>query len=547
MAQRCTRWKTYFLIKYLIPIDFALLPFSALHALVIRIPTVLGVAGWAGPHIEMEERGARGLEALARVSRKKARIGREGRRLPSSSSLPMRALYFDTIPQEEILDNILRHLSPLPQAVKWDKYMQLKFLLGILRANGTLGAFVAGRFNELCISKTLDCAGEQNLYKWKAHDFVTNGGGASLETIMIGDDMYYEAINGRCMVGDFLRSCPNVRSLSVAEISGLWSSAFAMQLEKLEVSSSNTAIVFIKSGSALRELNLDCGYSFCEEGDIEWGGIGKKLERLMISGVSCSEDGLKTMREHCKNLKHVDLRIANAFSVEESRNMAEFISSYGDQLDTIHAYDMEVGDLKLVYEKCVNARFHVDVTRDSLSLPALRVLGPRMEKIRIFCEAFDFDREGFTAGWNLCSSLKEFGARKLYVEDISAFMATAKDNLRKISIYPSAYDEYGICNVEEIMNVIAKGTKSVEVLHIEQHIISLSSFDKFIDKNKSTLRSFSVINSADDLITQADVDKMVEKLLECPLLEDVSFAEEGATEKLLKTLRKRGIHFRSSD
>lgn len=62
----------------------------------------------------------------------------------------------------------------------------------------------------------------------------------SLSTIIIGHEVYKKYTNGADMVGDLLAACPNVRSLSVVEDHGLWASAFATQLEKLEVISSST-------------------------------------------------------------------------------------------------------------------------------------------------------------------------------------------------------------------------------------------------------------------------------------------------------------------
>lgn len=87
-------------------------------------------------------------------------------------------------------------------------------------------------------------------------------------------------------------------------------------------------------------------------------------------------------------------------------------------------------------------------------------------------------------------------------------MATATDNLRRICIYPWAYGEEDCdSNLEEIMNVIAEGTKNVEEFHFYGHSTALGAFDKFIDKKKSALRSFSIINWLDDFIPQAHVNQ----------------------------------------
>lgn len=84
---------------------------------------------------------------------------------------------------------------------------------------------------------------EHKSYKWKvcngsmlwtgsifaAHNFVLRAGGESLQTIIIGNEMYEELRNG--MVDDFLETFPNVRQLTVIDKLGVWASTFAMQLK----------------------------------------------------------------------------------------------------------------------------------------------------------------------------------------------------------------------------------------------------------------------------------------------------------------------------
>lgn len=113
--------------------------------------------------------------------------------------------------------------------------------------------FMGSPFHSLWISGTVHNIVEHRAYKWEfpdeamlwtsgmevAHDFVVRAGGEALRTIIIGGHMYDEARYGREMVGDLLKACPNVRSLSAIDPFGIWSSALASQLEKLEVVTEN--------------------------------------------------------------------------------------------------------------------------------------------------------------------------------------------------------------------------------------------------------------------------------------------------------------------
>lgn len=63
------------------------------------------------------------------------------------------------------------------------------------------------------------------------------------------------------------------------------------------------------------------------------------------------------------------------------------------------------------------------------------------------------------------------------------------------------------------MNIIAEGTKNVETLYISDGKISSGAFDKFIDKNKSRLKSVGVFHASLGIHT-SEASKMVGKFLE---------------------------------
>jgi len=419
-----------------------------------------------------------------------------------------------------------------------------------------MGTFLQSHFHTMCISRTIDCSDECQLYKWNipegnilwtgniytAYDFVLRAGGESLRTIIIGDGMYNGEGIGIEMVGDFLRACPNVRSLSVSEPYGAWACAFARQLEKLEVVGNTPGASFPKYCPSLRELSCNCRYIY-EGSDtpqnvkgVDWKRIGRHLERLTLCGVSVSQHELGKMRHHCSKLKYLVIILRG----ENNGDVAEFIGSYGDQLDFICIDDKMKGELKVVVENCSKARFHVHFTMGQTMLPTLSVLGPRLEKATLDLSAFAIDTSEWAYHWKICISLKVLTVAHLRVEHIRAIMSTPKYHLKEIRI--SNGDD---SNTKEIMNIIAKGTTNVEIFHYHFNEFgpSLSNLDKFIDKNKSTLRSFRVTNQNRTRFPESDTGKMIRKLLDCPLLQEICVPQVPAA-SLLDTIRKRGIYFR---
>lgn len=135
--------------------------------------------------------------------------------------------------------------------------------------------------------------------------------------------------------------------------------------------------------------------------------------------------------------------------------------------------------------------------------------------------------------------MKEIFADELQVEDTRDIMYTTKNNLKEIRFDHSIYDN---ADAETIMNIIAEGTENLEILHIRCDIRSLSAFDKFIDKNKSTLRAVTILNHGKRR-SESRVTKLMREFMECPLLQDIC-VDKVPAENTLKALRSRGIHFR---
>lgn len=461
-------------------------------------------------------------------------------------------LFFDIMPQET-LDNVLRFFSDLPHAVHWSKHIPLSYITPLYRVRGGLGVFINTRFRTLCISCTMDCPHERIFYKWKvpnesilctyyaedALDFVLGGGGQSLHTLIIANSKY------DVIIEEFHRACPNVRSLSVVENIGKWSSMFAPQLEKLEVARWRPFGFIPKHCSSLLELIFHYkgtfGLPYLDISAFDWGNMSGKLESLVLTMIIISEDGLKNIQKQCKNLKYIDIRSSSEFAL----HIAEFIASYGKQLDLVCIYDMPEIALKHVFDKCANARFHLETTW-YIHLPSmLRILEPRLEKVKFEHKEEVIDVREWISAWNLCSNLKVLDVTYPTVEMLRSIMATPKYLLKEIRInsihYGEPEDSEEDPDVETVWNIISKGTKHLEFLEFIDVGIHSIALNKLIDKNKSNMRSINIFcfNLG---ISNSDVDEITGKLIDCPLLQDISMSEYPG-ESLLDMLRKRGINF----
>lgn len=165
----------------------------------------------------------------------------------------------------------------------------------------------------------------------------------------------------------------------------------------------------------------------------------------------------------------------------------------------------------------------------------------------------EMDAGEWTVAWNLCSNLQMLEASGLRVEELRTIMHTPKHHLKKLKIDgifvgDEEDDDYANeLNADTALSIIAESTTNVEILHFQCSVpLSLGAFDKFIEKNKSTLRSVTISNeSTDDPFFQPDVGGMIRILFKFPLLEGVCF-DDVSTDDTLKTLRPRGIHFRTT-
>ena len=144
--------------------------------------------------------------------------------------------------------------------------------------------------------------------------------------------------------------------------------------------------------------------------------------------------------------------------------------------------------------------FHAFILEDYHLVYAMRILGSRLMMLRLF-EGEEMFTEEYAAACDSCTNLEVLFVTLLRVDVTRAIIATPKDNLKVLRIYYTVNEQAGVSSMETIMDLIAEGTRNVQILDVKELKTSLGAFDNFIGNNKSSLRSFSVINTVDDFIT----------------------------------------------
>lgn len=191
-----------------------------------------------------------------------------------------------------------------------------------------------------------------------------------------------------------------------------------------------------------------------------------------------------------------------------------------------------------------NAQFHAAAAHMIRFLPTLRILGSRLERVKLdrYQDACTIDEDEWAAAGSVCSNLWTLFADLIKVEQIRAIVATPKHQLKEIRIFSLAPRAKIDSNAENIMDIIVEGAKKVEIFHFLciRYDPSLGALDKFIDNNKSTFRSFSITNETSRSLHPSVVSEIIPKLLECTVLEEVTF-EGVPAQSALETLRNCGL------
>jgi len=76
------------------------------------------------------------------------------------------SFFLDSLPKE-VLEIVLRYFSTVPNAKKWETYIDLRNLVEAFRFAGGFGTLLKSRFHTLVVSKGKNYFRETSVFEWK--------------------------------------------------------------------------------------------------------------------------------------------------------------------------------------------------------------------------------------------------------------------------------------------------------------------------------------------------------------------------------------------
>jgi len=79
------------------------------------------------------------------------------------------SFFLDSIPKE-VLENVLRYFSRLPNSKKWETYIDVRNIAAAFWVTGGFGTLLKSRFHTFLVSRTKSCDGYETvktLIRWK--------------------------------------------------------------------------------------------------------------------------------------------------------------------------------------------------------------------------------------------------------------------------------------------------------------------------------------------------------------------------------------------
>jgi len=454
------------------------------------------------------------------------------------------SFFLDSIPKK-LLENVLRYLSHIPNARRWETYVDVRNLVEALGFRGGFSTLLKSRFHTLVVSSTKSCYLETKDLEWKelngrylwtddiavAHAFVVAGGGEALHTLVISRNMYKRGRDGYNLVDDFRKHCPKVTSLSIAEEGDtVWAKTLGRNLEILEVCAGLHLNISLHA-PALRELNMSGYYG---NSDI-LRRIGGSLERLVLPEF----DDVDKIKLYCPNLKSVSLKGSRFF---DGPGITRLLASYGDRLEYALLYKLNNDEIRDVSHACPNARFHVSGDYQfGLSLSNLNYIGPRLEGVDLcfeFALGMDRDLAEWTNAWSQCVNLRHLNFTPSTVEDVQAVFSTPKPHLDSIVLKIGFSFERE--DVKKVMSHLANGTKCVKKLEYLGPACSIDELHVFVAKNRATLCLIELAGTFSD--GNKKLGELLKSFLQLPALEEL-YVDIDVPQDILKCLRNNGVYF----
>lgn len=238
--------------------------------------------------------------------------------------------------------------------------------------------------------------------------------------------------------------------------------------------------------AAIASLLISPGAIPIEDGDL-WEKVGDTLESLTLKCVErVSVDQIENIGKFCRTLRHLEFFDSGHRSTKFSTQLSQLLCSLGEQLEFAYLYDMHESDLLNIAKSCNNCCFHLRTPFGSPVLPSLFILGHQLESARIGYGSNERDFDKWTFAWDECVNLRELRVDFCNVDDIKAIMSSLKSHLEVLNTRMFDSDSEV---VKEVLDICSKGCGNVQHLEFMGSEHARGSFDKFVEKNKSSYSS----------------------------------------------------------
>lgn len=386
------------------------------------------------------------------------------------------ASYFDALPIE-VVELVVQRVSLQPRHDDWASHISALDVAAVLGARGTLGAAASALFSTADIGENeenWDASSKLRLPDGPVahtalrslsalrHVRLTDVGprtlravathGATLKSL----ELRGAALN-ECALDSALRACG--RYITDLRISGLRPYLTAVR----------------RNWPHLRDLHLlDIDASVFANAAF-WRSVGPSLHRLALSVRSAGSHNLRSIRKYCSALRAIEVRGKESLH----RCVAKFVSSYGEQLESIALTHMENRYFAEIGLACVNARFDLEFEDDECLVHVLPIVGERLIKASVFVF---FDMRAAKAplikASKTCVALKKLrvvGDMKASV--VRALMQHAGTQLKELDIFGL------LQTATKIIEAVAKGTGQLRRFHYHGYAQSKGAFGSLVCAN----------------------------------------------------------------
>lgn len=321
--------------------------------------------------------------------------------------------------------------------------------------------------------------------------------------------------------------CKNLESFSFEKCNvEPWILAFGSQMKVVNFPSwttRDTLMFSVSHCTNICEVSLTLSCSSWIDGPNLWENIGNTLENLKLTlygeGEYEADGELLKIQEYCRRLKSIGIIIVDA----SSTGLAPCLASYGGQLQYANVHTMKYEELQQVVEKCVNARFEIQIEGDRF-VDSLCLVGHQLEKLffhrLLYQNAESVDH---TRVWDLCPNVQIISAPDpMKLCGVEAIFNSPKPFLRDVCLNFLVQST----DITKVMRAFASGgVTSLESVSFRLRLPPPNTFNKLVQMNES-LREVRIEFEETEDVDNADIVRRGIEISNCFLIStDITFLE----------------------